>query len=68
MALQLAARLTDERTARQVQYLLGYDPAPPFEGLDDANIGGELGVWRNGVSLAAPVIAARPKRMIRQGR
>lgn len=68
MALQLAARLTDEQTARQVQYQLGYDPAPPFGGLDYANIGGELGVWRSGVSLAAPVIAARPKRMIRQGR
>jgi transcriptional regulator GlxA family with amidase domain len=68
MALRLAARLTDEQTAREVQYRLGYDPAPPFGGIDYASIGGELGVWRSGVSLAAPVIAARPKRMIRQGR
>jgi transcriptional regulator GlxA family with amidase domain len=30
MALQLAARLTDEQTSREVQYQLGYDPEPPF--------------------------------------
>ena len=34
MALQLAARLTDERTSREVQYRLGYDPEPPFGGLE----------------------------------
>jgi len=28
MALQLAARLTDEETARRVQRSLGYDPHP----------------------------------------
>ena len=91
MALQLAARLTDEETARrvqrslgydphppfggtdeqtsrEVQYRLGYDPEPPFGGIDYEQIGGQLGVWRAGVSLAAPVIAAKPKRLIRQNR
>jgi transcriptional regulator GlxA family with amidase domain len=68
MALQLAARLTDEQTSREVQYRLGYDPEPPFGGIDYEHIGGQLGVWRAGVSLAAPVIAARPKRLTRQGR
>lgn len=63
MALALAARLTDEKTAREVQYRLGYDPEPPFGGIDYEHIGGQLGVWRTGVSLAAPVIAARPKRL-----
>jgi transcriptional regulator GlxA family with amidase domain len=63
MALQLASRLTDEQTAREVQYRLGYDPEPPFGGIDYEHIGGQLGVWRAGVSLAAPVIAARPKRL-----
>jgi len=63
MALQLAARLTDEQTAREVQYRLGYDPEPPFGGIDYEHIGGQLGAWRAGVSLAAPVIAARPKRL-----
>jgi transcriptional regulator GlxA family with amidase domain len=68
MALQLAARLTDEQTSREVQYRLGYDPEPPFGGIDYERIGGQLGVWRAGVSLAAPVIAAKPKRLTRQGR
>src|SRR5919112_1878105 len=68
MALQLAARLTDEETSREVQYRLGYDPEPPFGGIDYERIGGQLGVWRAGVSLAAPVIAAKPKRLTRQNR
>ena len=68
MALQLAARLTDEQKAREVQYRLGYDPEPPFGGIDYEHIGGQLGAWRAGVSLAAPVIAAKPKRLTRQGR
>jgi len=68
MALQLAARLTDEQTSREVQYRLGYEPEPPFGGVDYEHIGGQLGVWRVGVSLAAPVIAAKPKRLTRQNR
>ena len=68
MALQLAARLTDEQTAREVQYRLGYDPEPLFGGIDYEHIGGQLGAWRAGVSLAAPVLAAKPKRLIKQGR
>jgi transcriptional regulator GlxA family with amidase domain len=68
MALQLAARLTDEQTSREVQYRLGYDPEPPFGGIDYEHIGGQLGAWRAGVSLAAPVIAAKPKRLSRQNR
>ncbi len=34
MALHLAARLADERTARQVQLALDYDPKPPDGGID----------------------------------
>jgi hypothetical protein len=51
-----------------VQYRLGYDPHPPFGGIDYEHIGGQLGAWRTGVSLAAPVIAAKPKRLIKQNR
>jgi transcriptional regulator GlxA family with amidase domain len=68
MALQLAARLTDDHGAREVQYRLGYAPEPPFGGIDYEHIGGQLGAWRTGVSLAAPVIAAKPKRLTKQGR
>jgi hypothetical protein len=34
MALALAARLTDEPTARMVQLAIEYDPYPPFGGID----------------------------------
>src|SRR5215211_9072392 len=65
MALRLAANLTDEETSREVQYRLGYDPEPPFGGIDYERIGGQLGAWRTGVSLAAPMIASKPKRLTR---
>lgn len=68
MALQLAARLTDEQKAREVQYRLGYDFEPPFGGIDYEYIGGQLGAWRAGVSLTAPVIAVKPTRLTRLGR
>ena len=68
MALALAAQLTDEETARRVQRSLGYDPHPPFGGIDYNHLGAWAGTARAGVSLAAPVIAAKPKRLTRQGR
>ncbi len=68
MALHLAARLTDEETARRVQRSLGYDPHPPFGGMDYDHLGTIPGAMRAGVSLAAPVIAGRSKRLTRQGR
>ncbi|HEX2911087.1 MAG TPA: DJ-1/PfpI family protein [Chloroflexia bacterium] len=34
MALYMASKLTDEETARQVQWLIQYDPRPPFGGID----------------------------------
>jgi transcriptional regulator GlxA family with amidase domain len=67
-ALQLAARLTDEETARRVQRSLGYDPHPPFGAIDYDHLGAVSGAMRAGLSLAAPVIAAKPKRLIRQDR
>src|ERR671914_418045 len=68
MALALAARLTDEETARRVQRSLGYDPHPPFGGMDYDHLGAMAGTMRAGLSVAAPVIAARPKRLTRQNR
>jgi transcriptional regulator GlxA family with amidase domain len=68
MALALAARLTDEETARRVQRSLGYDPHPPFGGIEYAHLGAMPGAIRAGLSLAAPVITAKPKRLTRQGR
>ncbi len=68
MALQLAARLTDEETARRVQRSLGYDPHPPFGGIDYDHLGAWAGTVRAGVSLAAPMVAAKPKRLTGQNR
>jgi transcriptional regulator GlxA family with amidase domain len=68
MALALAARLTDEETARRVQRSLGYDPHPPFGGIDYDHLGTVSNTMRAGLSLAAPVIAARPKRLTSQYR
>lgn len=34
MAIFLAARLTDEKTARRIQLGIEYDPQPPFGGID----------------------------------
>jgi hypothetical protein len=68
MALQLAAKLTNEETARRVQRSLGYDPHPPFGGIDYDHLGAMANTVRAGLSLAAPVIAAKPKRLTRQGR
>ncbi len=67
-ALHLAARLADEETARRVQQSIGYDPHPPFGGIDYDHLGAVSGAKRAGLSLAAPVIAARPKRLSGQGR
>jgi transcriptional regulator GlxA family with amidase domain len=33
-ALYMASKLTDEATARQAQWLIQYDPQPPFGGID----------------------------------
>jgi transcriptional regulator GlxA family with amidase domain len=68
MALQLAARLTDEETARRVQRSLGYDPHPPFGGIDYDHLGAMANTVRAGLSVAAPMIAAKPKRLTRQNR
>src|SRR3954451_649685 len=68
MGLQLAARLTDEATAREVQRALDYDPRPPFGGLDYGEMGLPLHARRAAATLAAPLLTARPKRLTRQER
>ena len=65
-ALALAANA--EETARRVQRSLGYDPHPPFGGIDYDHLGTLFNTVRAGLSLTAPVIAARPKRLTSQNR
>ncbi len=68
MALYLVARLTDEATARTVQLAMDYDPQPPFGPIDWEHVDLLPRALRGGIGLAAPVIAARPKRLTRSER
>jgi transcriptional regulator GlxA family with amidase domain len=68
MALHLAARLTDESTARRVQRAIDYDPQPPWGGIDYARIPPWSRALRGAIGLAAPAIAARSRRLTRAGR
>jgi transcriptional regulator GlxA family with amidase domain len=68
MALHLTARLTDEATARRVQRAIDYDPQPPWGGIDYAHIPRLPRAMRRAISLAAPAVAVRPKRLTRAGR
>ena len=63
MALYLVARLTDEATARKVQLAVDYDPQPPYGGIDYADIPPVHRAMRGAVSLLAPAVAARTKRV-----
>jgi transcriptional regulator GlxA family with amidase domain len=38
MALRLAARLTDDDTARLIQLVIEYDPHPPHGGIDWSSV------------------------------
>ena len=64
MALYLVAKLTDEATARKVQLALDHDPQPPFGGIDWPNVPLLPRLLREGIKLAAPLFAAKPKRLI----
>jgi transcriptional regulator GlxA family with amidase domain len=68
MALHLAARLTDEATARRVQRAVDYDPQPPWGGIDYAGIPRFPRAVRGAIGLTAPVLAARSRRLTRAGR
>ncbi|MGY1727963.1 DJ-1/PfpI family protein [Geodermatophilus sp. SYSU D01062] len=68
MALHLAARLTDEATARRVQRALDYDPQPPWGGIDYDRIPPLPRALRGAIGLTAPVVAGRARRLTRAGR
>jgi transcriptional regulator GlxA family with amidase domain len=66
-SLYIVSKLTDEATARQVQLAIGYDPQPPFGGLDYEHMGMLPRVALGFNALRAPFIAARSRRLARQG-
>jgi 2-keto-4-pentenoate hydratase/2-oxohepta-3-ene-1,7-dioic acid hydratase in catechol pathway/putative intracellular protease/amidase len=73
MALALAARLTDEATARRIQLGIEYDPRPPFGAIDWSKVGdGELERQRLGgtgrrLKDAPQLLAERPDLLQRLG-
>jgi transcriptional regulator GlxA family with amidase domain len=67
MALHLAARLTDEATARRVQRAIDYDPQPPWGGIDYDHIPRFPRALRGAIGLLGPAIAAKPRRLARAG-
>jgi putative intracellular protease/amidase len=68
MALYLAAQLTDEETARQIQLAIDYDPQPPFGRIDWKHVALLPRLMRTGIGVAAPVLAAKPKRLTKSAR
>jgi transcriptional regulator GlxA family with amidase domain len=68
MALYLAAQLTDDETARRIQLAIDYDPQPPFGGIDWKHVDLLPRLMRSGIGVAAPVLAAKPKRLTKSAR
>jgi DJ-1/PfpI family len=68
MALYLVSRLTDEETARTVQWLIQYDPQPPFGGIDYGHMKLFPQLLRGMSSLMDTFYAGKALRLTRQGR
>ena len=66
-ALFLAAQLSDEATARQVQLALHYDPDPPFGGIDYDHPPLLMRTVRAAMGLTAPLYTRKPRRMLQAG-
>src|SRR5437763_1097733 len=68
MALYTVSRMTDEETARTVQWLIHYDPQPPFGGIDYKHMKLLPRVLRGLFSLMAPLYTRKARRLTRMGR
>src|SRR5947199_6345634 len=67
MALYMVSRLPDEETARRVQWLIHYDPQPPFGGIDYQHMKLLPRVIRGMSSLRAPFYTRKPRQLTRLG-
>ena len=65
MALSMVSRLTDEETARRVQWLIQYDPQPPFGGIDYQHLKLVPRVIRGMNSPRALFYTRKPRRLTR---
>jgi transcriptional regulator GlxA family with amidase domain len=66
MALYMVSRLTDEETARMVQWLIQYNPQPPFGGIDYQHMKLFPRVLRGIFTLMAPLYTTKARRLTRQ--
>ncbi len=66
MALYMVSRLRDEETARRVQWLIQYDPQPPFGGIDYQHLKLLPRFMRASMALIAPYYTTRARRLTRQ--
>ncbi len=66
MALYLVSRLTDEETARKVQWLIHYDPQPPFGGIDYQHLKLWPRLLRGMSNLRSPYYTGKARRLTRQ--
>lgn len=62
MALSMVSRLTDEETARRVQWLIQYDPQPPFGGIDYQHLKRFPRLLRGIYTLKAPLYTGKARR------
>ncbi|HKV59947.1 MAG TPA: DJ-1/PfpI family protein [Ktedonobacteraceae bacterium] len=68
MALYMVSRLTDEETARAVQWLIQYDPQPPFGGIDYQHMKLLPRLIRGIFSIRSPFYTRKARRLTRLGR
>jgi transcriptional regulator GlxA family with amidase domain len=68
MALYLVSRLTNEETARTVQWLIHYDPQPPIDGIDYQHLQLVPRLYRGIRCLMAPFYTGKARKLTRQGR
>jgi transcriptional regulator GlxA family with amidase domain len=65
MALYLVSRLLNEEAARRVQWLIQYDPLPPFGGIDYQHMKLLPRLMRGSLSLIAPLYTTKACRLTR---
>ncbi len=66
MALYMVSRLTNEETARTVQWLIQYDPQPPFGGIDYQHMKLFPRLLRGIFTLMAPYYTDKARQLTRQ--
>ena len=67
VGLFMVARLCGDEAARKVQWLIQYDPKPPFGGIDYARLGWLPRLLRIGNGIRSYYYTSAPRRLQRVG-